>query len=122
MRTRSVSAASGRALVALGLETSRAAGLALPVTPHSECDGTFVNFEPRLQRFKKAVTPRGDALWAPELLRRLAVAGGGGFGWPGFTASWRELAKNEPAFAGIDISQLPAAGARLAGASRGQGE
>jgi NADH-quinone oxidoreductase subunit G len=94
--------------------TSAAAALALPVTPHSECDGTFINFEPRLQRFRKGVTPRGDALWAPELLRRLAAAAGREFGWPSAAALWKDLAAREPAFAGIDYLKLPATGTALA--------
>jgi len=86
--------------------TSEAAHLALPITPHSECDGTFVNFEGRVQRFRKGVTPAGDALWAPELLRRLAGAAGLSFGWVNLNQLWRDLSAGEPAFAGIDVTQL----------------
>ena len=108
--------------------TSAAAHLALPVTPHSECDGTYVNFQQRLQRFRKAITPRGDALWAPELLRRIAVAANGAngaaavaevaeagssFGWLSFNALWKDLAAGEPAFAGIDVSKLGGIGQAL---------
>ena len=108
--------------------TSAAAHLALPVTPHSECDGTYVNFRQRLQRFRKAITPRGDALWAPELLRRIAVAANGAngaaavaevaeagssFGWLSFNALWKDLSAGEPAFAGIDVSKLGGIGQAL---------
>ncbi len=116
--------------------TSSAAHLALPVTPHSECDGTYVNFQGRLQRFRKAITPRGDALWAPELLRRIAEAaiqareagpgegaghtatadGAGGpdgtstpdgsYGWRSLAALWKDLSARETAFAGIDVTAL----------------
>ena len=101
--------------------TSAAAHLALPVTPHSECDGTYVNTQQRLQRFRKAITPRGDALWAPELLRRIALAAdgaaeaGGSFGWLSFNALWRDLADGEPAFAGIDVTKLGGVGQSLVG-------
>jgi NADH-quinone oxidoreductase subunit G len=40
---------------------AHAAGLLLPAAPHSETDGTFVNFEGRLQRFEMAYFPRGEA-------------------------------------------------------------
>ncbi len=40
---------------------ARAAGVLLPAAPHSEMDGTFVNFEGRAQRFELAYWPRGDA-------------------------------------------------------------
>jgi NADH-quinone oxidoreductase subunit G len=38
-----------------------AATVLLPASPHAECDGTFVNFEGRAQRFEAAWHPRGDA-------------------------------------------------------------
>jgi NADH-quinone oxidoreductase subunit G len=38
-----------------------AATVLLPAAPHSEMDGTFVNFEGRAQRFELAYFPRGDA-------------------------------------------------------------
>jgi NADH-quinone oxidoreductase subunit G len=107
--------------------TSAAAHLALPVTPHSECDGTYVNFQQRLQRFRKAITPRGDALWGPELFRRIAIAAdletrvGSSFGWPSFHALWKDLAAGEPVFAGIEVAKLGGIGqtlvARTAGAA-----
>jgi len=107
-------------------ETSRAAHLSLPITPHSECDGTFVNFQNRLQRFRKGVVPRGDALWAPELLRRLARAAGapegeGGFGWVNLNQLWRDLTAAETAFAGIDVTALGGTGTVLGAAGLPQG-
>lgn len=86
--------------------TSRAAHAALPIAPHSECDGTFINFQNRVQRFRKAFTPRGDALWAPELLRRCAAAFGVEFGWVNLNQLWRDLSTGEEAFRGIDVTRL----------------
>jgi NADH-quinone oxidoreductase subunit G len=40
---------------------AQAAALVLPAAPHSEADGTFVNFEGRAQRFELAYYPRGEA-------------------------------------------------------------
>jgi len=40
---------------------ARHATLLLPAAPHSESDGTFVNFEGRAQRFELAYYPRGEA-------------------------------------------------------------
>jgi NADH-quinone oxidoreductase subunit G len=37
------------------------AAVLLPATPHSEMDGTFVNFEGRAQRFELAYKPKGEA-------------------------------------------------------------
>ncbi len=86
--------------------TSGAAGLALPMAPHSECDGTFVNFEGRVQRFRKAFTPRGDALWGPNLLARIAEFTGDEFGWNGPKDLWQELTSNEPTFANLEYAQV----------------
>jgi NADH-quinone oxidoreductase subunit G len=40
---------------------ARHASILLPAAPHSETDGTFVNFEGRAQRFEMAYFPRGEA-------------------------------------------------------------
>ncbi len=40
---------------------ARRATVLLPAAPHSEADGTFVNFEGGAQRFEMAYFPRGDA-------------------------------------------------------------
>jgi NADH-quinone oxidoreductase subunit G len=47
-------------------ELARDSTLLLPASPHSEVDGTFVNFEGRAQRFELAFWPRGESLphWA----------------------------------------------------------
>lgn len=95
--------------------TMRAAGLALPVAPHSECDGTFVNFQGRVQRFRKAMTPRGDALWAPELLRRLAHEAGQAWGWSEWVSLWQSLAAAEAPFHGLDPKGLGPGGRMVAG-------
>ena len=38
-----------------------AAGFVLPATPHSEANGSFTNFEGRVQRFQEAYPPRANA-------------------------------------------------------------
>jgi NADH-quinone oxidoreductase subunit G len=86
--------------------TSRAARLSLPIAPHSECEGTFVNFQGRVQRFRKAIIPRGDALWAPELLRRLAEGAGKPPAWRSPAELWGRLASAEAEFEGIDYARL----------------
>lgn len=40
---------------------AQAAQVLLPASPHSESDGTFVNFEGRAQRFEMAYFPRGES-------------------------------------------------------------
>ena len=57
---------------------ARHATLLLPAAPHSEMDGTFVNFEGRAQRFEMAYFPKGEARphWslATDLGRGLGLA------------------------------------------------
>jgi NADH-quinone oxidoreductase subunit G len=40
---------------------AKGATILLPASPHSEADGTFVNFEGRAQRFELAYYPRGES-------------------------------------------------------------
>jgi NADH-quinone oxidoreductase subunit G len=40
---------------------AKSATILLPASPHSEADGTFVNFEGRAQRFELAYYPRGES-------------------------------------------------------------
>jgi NADH-quinone oxidoreductase subunit G len=57
---------------------AQTATLLLPATPHSEMDGTFVNFEGLAQRFEMAYFPRGEARphWshAADLGRELGLS------------------------------------------------
>ncbi len=57
---------------------AQAAQVLLPASPHSESDGTFVNFEGRAQRFEMAYFPRGESRphWqlAGELGTRLGLS------------------------------------------------
>jgi NADH-quinone oxidoreductase subunit G len=48
------------------------ASVVLPDVPHTEIDGTFVNFEGRLQRFERAIPPRLVARPAARVLAELA--------------------------------------------------
>ncbi|HEX9243469.1 MAG TPA: 2Fe-2S iron-sulfur cluster-binding protein [Anaeromyxobacter sp.] len=66
---------------------SAGATVLLPAAPHSEMDGTFVQFEGKAQRFEMAYFPRGDARphWA------LAAAVGASLGAKLAFASGREV-------------------------------
>ena len=72
----------------------------------------------RVQRFRKGPVPRGDALWAPELLRRIARVAGVEFGWPNLNSLWRDLSAGEPSFAGIDPVVIGDLGAPAASSPR----
>ena len=93
---------------------AQAADLALPVATHAEKDGTFVNVEWRLQRFRRpsrrrAWCARGPRCWptcSPASTPR------------GRTSRRRQvfdrLAAEVPAFAGLAFDRLPATGVELA--------
>ena len=51
--------------------TSARAHVALPSAVYAECDGTFTNFQGRVQRFRAALEPLGDARPGWEILARL---------------------------------------------------
>jgi NADH-quinone oxidoreductase subunit G len=99
--------------------TTAAAKIVLPVTPHSETDGTFTNFEGRVQRFRKAMTPHGDALAVMELCKRIAAGLGKEFGWVNLNQIWKEMAAEISEFAGMSPQTLgdQGMGARSAGSA-----
>ena len=96
--------------------TSALATLVLPLAAWVERDGTFTNFLGRVQRFRAAVEPLGEALAAWDLLGRLL----GPLGVPpagGRAELWfRELATTVSAFAGLTYQSIGDRGAMLAGA------
>ena len=96
--------------------TSALATLVLPLAAWVERDGTFTNFLGRVQRFRAAVEPLGEALAAWDLLGRLL----GPLGVPPAGARaelwFRELATTVSAFAGLTYQSIGDRGAMLAGA------
>jgi NADH-quinone oxidoreductase subunit G len=102
---------TGHAVVA------EAAHVVLPSAAYAERDGTFTNFEGRVQRFRAALTPLGEALpdWAilGRLGRMLGAAG------PAFAAERAErvfaaLAAAVPGFSGMSYRALGDRGLVLA--------
>ena len=89
--------------------TSARAHLVLPSAAYAERDGTFTNFQGRVQRFRAALTPLGDALPDWEILARVGRALGAGD--RAFTAERAEqvfaaLAASIPAFAELSYRAL----------------
>jgi NADH-quinone oxidoreductase subunit G len=87
-------------------DTSGAAQYVLPSATWVEREGTFTNFEGRVQRFRLAVEPLGECRADWEWLGRLLVALGGAA--PGERAErwFRELATTVPTFAGLTYQSL----------------
>jgi NADH-quinone oxidoreductase subunit G len=88
---------------------SARAHLALPSAAYAEREGTFTNFQGRVQRFRAALGPLGDALPDWDILARLGRALGAGD--HAFTAERAEqvfnaLAASVPQFAGMSYRGL----------------
>ena len=103
-------------LVVLGWADSplaKVADVALPVATHAEKDGTFVNAEHRVQRFKAVFPAPGQVRSTVEVLSDML----GRFEtrWAGLNPDhvFDRIAAEVPAFAGLKWSALPATGASL---------
>ncbi len=92
-----------------------AADISLPAAPHSEYDGTFVNFEGRPQRFQRAYPEWDEARphWrlAEALLRELGFA----WRWPSARELFAELSPRVPELASFDWNDLGPGGRREPG-------
>ena len=99
--------------------TSDRAHWVLPAAAWVEREGTFTNFEGRVQRFRTAVEPPGAALPEWEILGR--VLGALGAPPPGTRAEhwFRELAGTVAAYAGMTYRSIGDAGHMIAGATSG---
>lgn len=94
-------------------ETARAcAHVLLPACTAFEKDGTFMNGERRVQRVRRAVTPRGESKTDWEILGAVAAALGQGERFPYRSAAeiWDEIRQVWPAGAGMTWDRLERAG------------
>ena len=82
--------------------TTKAAHFVLPGCAHAEKRGTFVNVKGRLQKFTKAVEPRGDARPEWEFLHELVHNVTGQNGFLSIEGLFNQMAKEVPGFAGIE--------------------
>jgi predicted molibdopterin-dependent oxidoreductase YjgC len=97
-------------------EVSARAHLVLPSAAYVEREGTFTNFEGRVQRFRTALAPAGEA-W-PDWMILSFVGKALGFQDPVFAAERSEqvfnaLASTVPAFAGMTYRGIADAGAMV---------
>jgi NADH-quinone oxidoreductase subunit G len=97
--------------------TSDRAHWVLPAAAWVEREGTFTNFEGRVQRFRTAVEPRAQALPEWEILGRVLATLGGTPAGARAEHWFRDLAATVPAFAGLTYQALGDAGRPIAGAT-----
>jgi predicted molibdopterin-dependent oxidoreductase YjgC len=94
--------------------TARLADVVLPAAVYAEKEGTFVNFQGRVQRFHPAVPPRGASLTDLEILARFAAAPEAGPAAAGAAKLFGEIAAQVPEFASLTWQSLGPAGRWLA--------
>jgi NADH-quinone oxidoreductase subunit G len=93
---------------------ARQATLLLPAAPHSEMDGTFVNFEGRAQRFEMAYFPRGESRPHWALAQEIGRALGLGCAWAGARDVFAELGPRLGAALGdFGWDSMPSTGKRF---------
>ncbi len=96
--------------------TSARAHRVLPLAAWVERDGTFTNFLGRVQRFRAAVAPLGEALAGWDVVGRVLMALGAPVAGSRAEHWFRELAKSTAAFAGLTYQTIADGGAMVAGA------
>ena len=87
-------------------ETTKKAHYLLPGCAHAEKRGTFVTVKGRLQKFMKAVEPKGDARPEWEFLHELVENLTGKNGYASIEGLFNQMAKDVPAFAGLEWANL----------------
>jgi NADH-quinone oxidoreductase subunit G len=97
--------------------TSERARLLLPSAAYTEREGTFTNFQGRVQRFWPALEPLGEARADWEILAEVARALGQDWRPARVEQLFRELAVGVPSFAGLSYRTLRDHGVLVAGAS-----
>jgi len=86
----------------------------LPAATHAEEEGTFTNFQGRVQRFHKAIEPLGQSRPDWEIWRDLLAQFGEDFKVETAADVFSLIARNEAAFKGINWEHLGPYGQMLA--------
>ena len=86
--------------------TTTAAHYLLPGSAHAEKRGTFTNVKGRVQKFMKAIEPKGDARPEWEFLHELVYNITGQNGFVTIEGLFNQMAREVPAFAGLTWAGL----------------
>jgi len=87
-------------------KTAELAHYLLPGCAHAEKRGSFVNGKGRVQRFMKAVEPKGDARPEWEFLHEMVHAATGQNGFVSIEGLFNQMAQEVPAFNGLTWASL----------------
>jgi NADH-quinone oxidoreductase subunit G len=85
---------------------SMRAHIVLPSTTYAERDGTFTNFQGRIQRFHGAIPPLGEALPAWQIYTRLAQGLGQAWSYPAAEAVLADIAVAIPPYQGLSYAKI----------------
>jgi len=99
-------------------ETSALADLVLPIATYAETDGTFTNFEGRVQRVNQAVEPLGDSVPAWLMISRLAQSLGHDYHYSSAEEVFAELAQRVVEFQDLSYEKIGDRGAKTADAAK----
>jgi predicted molibdopterin-dependent oxidoreductase YjgC len=97
--------------------TGRYAGVILPSATYAEKEGTFTNFEGRVQRINKAVEPLGESLPDWEIIARLARLLRFSYPYASAREIFKEIVTAVPAFNGLTYKVIGSQGVKLVGVS-----
>jgi len=103
-------------LVVTGLlptATTAAAHVLLPSASFAEKRGSMINLKGRLQRLNRAIASPGNARDDWEILRDLILAVGGSNGIYFIEELFKEMAAENPAFAGLSLGRIGDLGVQL---------
>jgi NADH-quinone oxidoreductase subunit G len=87
-------------------QTTNLAHYILPGCAHVEKRGSFINGKGRVQRFMKAIEPRGDARPEWEFLHELVFSVTGQNGFVSIEGLFNQMANEVPALAGVTWASL----------------
>jgi NADH-quinone oxidoreductase subunit G len=94
-------------------ETTALAHYVLPGTAHAEKRGTFTNIKGRVQRFIKAIEPKGNSRPEWEFLHELVFNVTGQNGFATIEGLFNQMAAEVPAFKGLTWARLGDLGASV---------
>jgi predicted molibdopterin-dependent oxidoreductase YjgC len=78
----------------------------LPSTTYAERDGTFTNFQGRIQRLNRAITPRGTARPAWQIYTQIATGLGHAWTYASAEAVLADIAESRPGYAGLGYAKI----------------
>ena len=96
-------------------ETSALANLILPDASYAEVDGTFTNFEGRVQKINRAVEPLGESLPAWSIISMLAQSLGLDYEYGSAEQIFTELTQQVVQFQGLTYEKIGTSGVRMGG-------